>query len=204
MPSPESGRFSLPPLPYPIDALEPHISNRTLSFHHGKHHAGYVEKLNDLVADAPEYSGMSLTDVIATAARRNDSDIFNNSAQAWNHTFYWRSMHPRGGGAPQGRLADRVRADFGSFEALHKQLAEAAGGRFGSGWAWLVVDEGNLRVVTTPNAETPITGKARPLLTIDVWEHAYYLDYQHQRADYVAAVLDHLINWDFALENLGR
>jgi Fe-Mn family superoxide dismutase len=198
------GPHRLPPLPFAADALEPYISANTLSFHHGKHHAAYFAKLNGAIASRPEYSGLSLVEVVLAAARRNDAAVFDNAAQAWNHTFYWNSLSPRGGGAPTGRLADRVRADFGDFTALRRQLADAANGQFGSGWAWLVVEDGRLRVEKTPNAATPITGRARPLVTIDVWEHAYYLDYQNRRDAYVDAVLDHLIHWEFAQDNLPQ
>jgi Fe-Mn family superoxide dismutase len=192
----------LPPLPYATDALEPHISQKTLSFHHGKHHAGYFAKLNALIAGHEEYEDLSLSEMVVAAARRFDSPVFDNAAQAWNHTFYWNSLSPRGGGEPKGRLADRIRADWGDFAALRQQLVEAANGQFGSGWAWLVVEDGHLRVVKTHDAGTPITGRARPLLTIDVWEHAYYLDYQNQRDAYVDAVVDHLLDWEFASQNL--
>jgi Fe-Mn family superoxide dismutase len=200
----QGGTFTLPPLPYANEALEPYISAKTLSFHYGKHHAGYFEKLNNALTGNKNYASTSLADVIATAFKASDTLVFNNAAQAWNHTFYWHSMRPGGGGEPSGKLADRVKSDFGNFANLRRQLAEAANGQFGSGWAWLVNEDGKLRVTKTPNADTPITGRGRPLLTIDVWEHAYYLDYQNRRVDYVTAVLDHLINWDFAAENLGK
>lgn len=199
-----TGPHALPPLPYALDALAPHISADTLALHHGKHHAGYFQKLNEAIASRSEYDERSLVEVVQTAATRHDRSVFNNAAQAWNHTFYWHSLSPEGGGEPSGVLADRIRADFGDFAALRTALAEAANGQFGSGWAWLVVEDGHLRVEKTANAETPITGRARPLLTIDVWEHAYYVDYQNRRDEYVDAVLDHLIHWDFALDNLPK
>lgn len=203
-PTATSTPFQLPALPWNPGALEPYISARTLSFHYDKHHATYVERLNGLVANIPAYEGRALLEVIRLAAERKDAPVFNNAAQAWNHTFYWQSLRPGGGGEPTGALADRVRKDFGSFAALRQQLADAANSQFGSGWAWLVSDDGVLRVMKTSNAETPVTTTARALLTIDVWEHAYYLDYQNRRVDYVTAVLDHLLNWDFAAANLPK
>ncbi|MFZ5660024.1 MAG: superoxide dismutase [Pseudomonadota bacterium] len=195
--------FTLPRLPYPENALEPVISARTLGFHYGKHHQGYVNNLNKLVqgtalADAP------LEAVIReTAGKPEQSAIFNNAAQVWNHTFYWHSMRPKGGGRPNGRLGELLAASFGSYEQFRKAFANAAVGQFGSGWAWLVQDGGQLKVVKTPNAETPLTGGMKPLLTLDVWEHAYYLDYQNRRPEYVEAVIDRLLNWEFAARNLA-
>jgi len=194
----------LPPLPFGDTALAPVISANTLSFHYGKHHKAYVDNLNKLVA-GNEMADMSLEKIILiTAGVPEKTGVFNNAAQVWNHTFYWASMKPNGGGKPTGLLAEKIDAAFGSFEALRKELATAAVGQFGSGWAWLVLDAGKLKVVKTGNAENPLTKGMRPLLTIDVWEHAYYLDYQNRRGDYVNAVLDKLINWDFAAENLAK
>jgi len=191
----------LPPLPYAENALEPVITAKTMSFHYGKHHKGYVDNLNKLIAGT-EYAGLSLEKIItSTAGRPEKTAIFNNAAQTWNHTFYWKSMTPKGGGEPPAALKQRIEASFGSVDACKKELASAAVSQFGSGWAWLVLDGGKLKVVKTANAEVPLTTGMKPLLCIDVWEHAYYLDYQNRRADYVNAVLDKLINWEFALQN---
>lgn len=193
----------LPPLPYPENALVPAISANTIGFHYGKHHKGYVDTLNKLLAGT-ELANLSLQKLIAaTTAKSELAAIFNNAAQTWNHTFYWRSMRPKGGGDPPAALKQRIEASFGSLDACKKELAAAATTQFGSGWAWLVLDADKLKVVKTANAETPLTAGARPLLVIDVWEHAYYLDYQNRRADYASAVLDKLINWGFAADNLG-
>ncbi len=197
-----SGPFTLPPLPWKEDALAPLMSAQTISFHYGKHHKAYVDNLNNLVKGKP-FEKMSLEEVVRAAAKDPAGQgIFNNAAQVWNHTFFWNSMKPAGGGAPTGKLMERITADFGSFDAFKTQFAEAAKTQFGSGWAWLVLDAGKLKVVKTPNAETPLTGAAKPILTCDVWEHAYYLDFQNQRPNYVAAFLDKLANWDFAAKNL--
>jgi len=199
-----SAPIMLPSLPYEQSALQPVISANTLSFHYGKHHKTYVDTLNKLVAGT-QFSDMSLEQIIkATADQANHTAIFNNAAQAWNHTFYWHSLRPKGGGEPPAVLERLMESSFGSVEACKKELAGAAMGQFGSGWAWLVLDGGKLKVVKTGNAHTPLTQAAKPLLTIDVWEHAYYLDYQNRRADYVNAVLDSLVNWEFAAENLGK
>jgi Fe-Mn family superoxide dismutase len=195
---------SLPPLPYEQSALQPVISANTLSFHYGKHHKTYVDTLNKLIAGS-EFSDMPLEKIIrATANQAEHAAIFNNAAQAWNHTFYWHSLRPNGGGEPPATLKRLMESSFGSADACKKELASAAVGQFGSGWAWLVLDGDKLKVVKTGNANTPLTQAAKPLLTIDVWEHAYYLDYQNRRADHVNAVLDSLVNWEFATENLGR
>ncbi len=195
--------LTLAPLPYPEQALEPVISARTIGFHYGKHHKGYVDNLNKL-APGTEFAGLPLDEIIRKASGKPDkAAVFNNAAQVWNHDFYWHSLAPKGGGNPPAGLAAKMEAAFGSIEACKKELAAAATSQFGSGWAWLVLDGSGLKVVKTGNAEVPFTKGLKPLLTIDVWEHAYYLDYQNRRADYVAAVLDKLINWDFALRNLG-
>jgi Fe-Mn family superoxide dismutase len=195
--------FAQAPLPYPEQALEPVISARTIGFHYGKHHKGYVDNLNKL-APGTEFAGQPLEKIIRDASGQPDKTaVFNNAAQVWNHDFYWHSLAPKGGGNPPADLARRIEADFGSVEACKRELAAAAMSQFGSGWAWLVLNGSGLKVVKTGNAEVPFTKGLKPLLTIDVWEHAYYLDYQNRRADYVAAVLDKLINWDFALRNLG-
>jgi Fe-Mn family superoxide dismutase len=193
----------LPPLPYAENALEPVITANTIGFHYGKHHKGYVDNLNKLVAGA-EYADLSLEKIITgTAGRAEKTAIFNNAAQIWNHTFYWKSMRSKGGGEPPAALKQKMEASFGSVDACKKELASAAVSQFGSGWAWLVFDGDKLKVVKTANADVPLTTGMKPLLTIDVWEHAYYLDYQNRRADYVNAVLDKLINWEFALQNAG-
>lgn len=193
----------LPPLPYADDALQPVISARTISFHYGKHHKAYVDNLNKLTAGT-DLADMSLEKIMRqTAGQAEKVGIFNNAAQTWNHTFYWHSLRPKGGGKPPASLQEKIEASFGSLEACRKELATAATTQFGSGWAWLVKDGEKLRIVKTGNADNPMLQGLKPLLTIDVWEHAYYLDYQNLRADYVAAVLDKLINWEFAAENLG-
>ncbi|MDH5749636.1 MAG: superoxide dismutase [Rhodospirillales bacterium] len=194
--------FELPDLPYAQNALEPHISGNTLSFHYGKHHATYVTNLNNLVKDTP-MAGQSLEEIMkATAGDAAKAGIFNNAAQVWNHTFYWNSMKPGGGGAPSGDLAKKIDADFGSFDKFKEEFKTAAATQFGSGWAWLVSDGGKLKVVKTPNAACPLTDGQTPLMTCDVWEHAYYLDFQNRRPDYVQTFLDSLVNWDFAAGNL--
>ncbi|HEY8905628.1 MAG TPA: superoxide dismutase [Rhodoferax sp.] len=191
----------LPPLPYAENALEPVIAAKTMSFHYGKHHKGYVDNLNKLIAGT-QLADLSLEKIItSTAGLPDKTAIFNNAAQAWNHTFYWNSMTPKGGGAPPAALKQMIEASFVSLDACKKELASAAVSQFGSGWAWLVLEDGKLKVVKTGNAGVPLTTGMKPLLAIDVWEHAYYLDYQNLRADYVNAVLDKLINWEFALQN---
>ena len=193
----------LPPLPYAESALDPVISANTLGVHYGKHHKGYVDNLNKLIAGT-ELAGLSLEQLVRETAGKADSvAIFNNAAQIWNHTFYWRSLRAKGGGEPPDALRQRIESAFGNVDGCRKELATAATTQFGSGWAWLVLESDKLKVVKTGNAETPLTQGARPLLTIDVWEHAYYLDYQNRRVDYVNAVLDKLINWGFAADNLG-
>jgi len=193
----------LPRLPYAENALDPSISAHTLSFHYGKHHKGYVDALNKLVAGTP-YADMSLEQTItATSGVADKVAIFNNAAQTWNHSFYWRSLRPGGGGDPPVSIKPLIEASFESVDACKKALAAAAAKRFGSGWVWLVLERGTLKVVDSGNADVPSTQGQKPLLTIDVWEHAYYLDYQNRRADYTTAVLDKLINWGFAADNLG-
>lgn len=193
----------LPSLPFAENALEPVITARTISFHYGKHHKGYVDNLNKLVAGT-EYANWTLERLISeTAGKIGKAPIFNNASQAWNHTFFWNSLSPEGGGEPPAALAKRIEADFGTVDACKKELAAAATTQFGSGWAWLVLDAGRLKVIKTSNANSPLAMELKPLLTIDVWEHAYYLDYQNRRADYVSAVLDKLINWKFAESQLA-
>jgi len=191
----------LPLLPYAENALEPVISAKTISFHYGRHHKGYVDNLNKLIAGT-EYAGLPLEKIIIdTAGHAEKAAIFNNAAQIWNHTFYWKSMIPKGGGEPPSALKRKMEASFGSVDACKKELLNAAISQFGSGWAWLVLDGDKLKAVKTANADVPLTTGMKPILTVDVWEHAYYLDYQSRRADYANAVLDKLINWEFALQN---
>ncbi len=194
----------LPPLPFDQGALAPVISANTLNFHYGKHHKTYVETLNKLIVGT-EFADMPLEKIVrATADQADNTAIFNNAAQAWNHSFYWRSLKPKGGGEPPASLKRMMEAAFGGVDQCKKELSKAAVGEFGSGWAWLVQDGAKLKVVKTSDAKTPITGAAKPLLTIDVWEHAYYLDYQNRRVDYVNALIEKLANWEFAAENLDR
>jgi len=197
-------KIELPPLPYADTALAPYISQNTLSFHYGKHHKAYVDNTLKLIAGT-DLANASLEEVVkASYGKPDKKGLFNNSAQIWNHTFYWKSLSPKGGGEPTGKLLDRVKTDFGDFAKLKEELGKAAVTQFGSGWAWLVLDGGKLKVEQTANADTPLTAAGKtPLLTIDVWEHAYYLDYQNKRPDYVTAVIDKLINWEFAAQNLG-
>ncbi len=196
---------TLPPLPYADNALAPIITANTLSFHYGKHHKTYLDNLNKLVADGA-MAEMSLEQIVRASAGQADKvAIFNNAAQVWNHTFYWNSLKPQGGGSPTGTLATQIDASFGNLDNFKKEFAATAVGQFGSGWAWLVNAGDTLKIVKTGNAETPLTQQGvTPLLTVDVWEHAYYLDFQNRRADYVNAVLDRLLNWDFAAENLAK
>ena len=196
--------FTLMALPYADNALAPVITPNTIGFHYGKHHKTYVDNLNNLVKGT-DLEGKSLEEVVlATAGKADKAPLFNNSAQIWNHDFYWKSMKSNGGGAPTGKVADRINESFGSFEEFKKQLSATTVSQFGSGWGWLVADSaGKLKVVKTGNAEVPMTQGLKPLLTIDVWEHAYYLDHQNRRADYVNAVIDKLLDWEFAAANLG-
>jgi Fe-Mn family superoxide dismutase len=193
----------LPPLPYAENALEPVITANTIGYHYGKHHKGYVDNLNKLIAGT-EYADLPLEKIITSSAGQPDkAAIFNNAAQIWNHTFYWQSMKPNAGGEPPAALKFKIESSFGSVETCRKELASAAVSQFGSGWAWLVLDGEKLRIVKTGNADVPLTAGIKPLLTIDVWEHAYYLDYQNRRAEYVNALLEKLLNWEFALQNIN-
>ena len=190
--------IELPALPYDRTALEPHISGETIDFHYGKHHQTYVTNLNNL-AKGTEFEAMSLEDVV----KKSQGGMFNNAAQIWNHTFYWNSLSPKGGGEPSGKLADAVKKSFGTFGEFKDKFSQAAVGTFGSGWAWLVRrPDGSLGIVSTSNAATPLTGPDRPLLTCDVWEHAYYIDYRNARPKYVEAFWN-LVNWDFVAGQLG-
>ena len=209
--------IELPPLPYAQDALAPHISERTMAFHYGKHHAGYVANLNKLLADGAGSDGTGETTLEALITGSGQGAVYNNAAQIWNHNFYWRSMSPDGGGDPSGELAAAIASSFGSVDALRAELTAAATGNFGSGWTWLVrraagdaegagnggagAGGGELAVVNTDDADNPLPSGDTPLLTIDVWEHAYYLDYQNARPAYIATFLEHLVNWDFAAAN---
>ena len=195
-------KIELPPLPYGDSDLAPHISANTISFHYGKHHKTYVDKATDMVKGT-EFEGAELEDIVkATYGKADKKGLFNNAAQAWNHSFYWKSLTPKGG-TPSGKLLDKINTDFGDLGKLKDELSKAAVTQFGSGWAWLVLDGGKLEVVQTANADTPLATGQTPLLTIDVWEHAYYLDHQNKRPAYVTAVIDNLINWEFAAANLG-
>jgi superoxide dismutase, Fe-Mn family len=195
--------FTLPALPYARDALAPHISENTLNFHYAKHHQAYVDNLNKLVAGTP-LENAPLEEVVKQSWAEKKMPVFNNSGQVWNHTFYWHSMKPQGGGKPTGLIADKINKDFGSFDEFKAKFAEAGTTQFGSGWAWLSLKDGKLVVSKTGNAETPLTeAGVTPLLTMDVWEHAYYLDYQNLRPKYISTFLDELVNWDFANQGLS-
>jgi superoxide dismutase, Fe-Mn family len=196
--------FELPALPYADTALEPHYTQKTISFHYGKHHRAYVDNLNKLVAGS-DLEKKPLVEVIGAAAGNPEKvGVFNNAAQVWNHTFFWNSMKPAGGGKPSGDLLAAIDKAFGGYDKFVEQFKAAAVGRFGSGWAWLVVEGGALKIVTTANAEMPVPPTQKPLLTVDVWEHAYYLDYQNRRPDYVQTYFNNLVNWDFAAANFKR
>ena len=191
--------FSLPALPYDKNALAPHISAETLDYHHGKHHQAYVTNLNKLLEGKPE-ANKSLEDIITSS----EGGVFNNAAQIWNHTFYWSSMKPSGGGQPTGDLLAAINRDFGGFDKFKAAFADAGATQFGSGWAWLVLEKGKLAVTKTPNADLPMKHGQKALLTMDVWEHAYYIDYRNARPKYIETFLKSLVNWDFALENLKK
>ena len=196
--------FELPPLPYAYDALEPFMSSQTLHLHHDKHHQTYVTNLNNLTKDSP-LANASLEDVIKQSyGDASKQGLFNNAGQVWNHTFYWQSMKKNGGGAIPGELEKRLIADFGSLDKFKEEFANAAITQFGSGWAWLYIDNGKLKVTKTSNADTPLAQGHYPLLTADVWEHAYYVDYQNRRADFVKAFMESLVNWEFVAERLSK
>ncbi len=196
--------IELPPLPYAKDALAPHISADTLSFHHDKHHKTYVDTGNKLI-EGTEYEKLPLEEIITRSAKNPEhKKIFNNAAQAWNHTFYWHSMAPNGGGEPTGKLAEKIKADFGSYEKFAEAFKAAGAGQFGSGWVWLTLAGGKLKILATANADNPLTHGEVPLLTSDVWEHAYYLDFQNRRPDYLATFLDKVVNWKFAEQNFAN
>jgi len=195
--------FQLPKLPYPENALEPQISAKTISFHYGKHHQAYVTNANKFVPGT-EYEKMTIEQIIVKSANKADAaPIFNNVAQVWNHTFFWNSMKPRGGGTPSSEVEKRITKAFGTIEKFKEEFTTAATGQFGSGWAWLVEEKGTLKIIKTSNADNPLTRGMKPIVTCDVWEHAYYLDYQNRRPDFVKAFLTNLINWEFVATNLG-
>ena len=195
--------ISLPELPYGKDALAPHISSNTLDFHHGKHHKAYVDNLNKLITGT-DLAEKSLEEIIKIAVGDSaKAGIFNNAAQIWNHSFYWQCLKKSGGGSPTGAIAAKINAVWGSYDKFAEELKNAGVTQFGSGWAWLVLEDGQLKITKTANADTPLAHGQKPLLTIDVWEHAYYLDYQNRRPDYLTAVIQNLINWDFVNANLG-
>ncbi|HEY7991605.1 MAG TPA: superoxide dismutase [Stellaceae bacterium] len=194
--------FELPPLPFAKDALEPHMSAKTLEFHHGKHHAAYVKTLNELIEGSP-LEKKSLDDIIVeTAKDQTKATIFNNAAQVWNHTFFWNCLRKGGGGQPKGDIAKKINADLGGYDKFAEEFKKAGDTQFGSGWAWLVLDKDKLKVIKTPNAGNPLAQGQVALLTIDVWEHAYYLDFQNKRPDFIKTFLEHLVNWDYAQRNL--
>jgi Fe-Mn family superoxide dismutase len=196
--------IKLAPLPYAKDALQPHISAETLTFHHDKHHKTYVETANKLIKGT-EFEDLSVEDIVKrSAGKEAHAKIFQNAAQAWNHAFYWQSMTPKGGGKPSGALAEKIDEDFGSFDKLSKAFHAAGVGQFGSGWVWLVLAGSTLKVEATADADNPLIRNEVPLICSDVWEHAYYLDYQNRRPDYLSAFLDKIINWKFAEENLAK
>lgn len=194
-------KHKLPQLPYEMDALQPYVSEETLSYHYGKHHKGYIDKLNKQI-DGTRYAGMSLEDIIISAREQGDIDILNNAAQAWNHEFLWQSMSPNGGTAPDGALKQLLDGAFKNTKGFKNEFRAAATSLFGSGWTWLVLDAGQPRILNTTNADSPVGTRMTPLLVLDVWEHAYYLDYKNERAKYVDTFLDNLVNWDFAASNM--
>jgi Fe-Mn family superoxide dismutase len=193
--------FTLPPLPYAYDALAPHISENTMHFHYDKHHSGYVDRLNGML-DAGAKDCATIEEVVRYAKANGNGGMFNNAAQIANHSFFWNCMKPGGGGQPNGELATRINSAFGDFATFREKFLAAAAGRFGSGWAWLVQDGSGLAIIDTPNADMPNTEGKTSLLTVDVWEHAYYLDYQNLRPKFVETVFDNLINWDFVAQQL--
>ncbi|CAE7733815.1 MAG: superoxide dismutase [Gammaproteobacteria bacterium] len=194
-------KLELPDLPFAKDALSPHMSSDTLDYHHGKHHNAYVTKGNELLEDAG-VSADSLEDLVLECAKKGGA-LFNNVGQHYNHSFFWNSISPDGGGAPSGAIADAINSSFGDFDSFKKEFVDGGVGQFGSGWVWLVADGDKLKVVKSANAETPLTDGLKPILVCDVWEHAYYLDFQNRRPDFLASFIDNLVNWEFANQNLG-
>lgn len=195
--------IQLPNLPYPKDALAPYISAQTLEFHHGKHHKAYVDNTNKLIEGTALANEPLETIIRNVAGDVSKAGLFNNAAQVWNHSFYWQCIKPKGGGMPAGAIADKIKTTWGSFEKFAEEFKNAGVTQFGSGWAWLVLDGNTLKITKTANADTPIAHGLKPLLTVDVWEHAYYLDYQNRRPDYLTAFIENLISWDFVNANLG-
>ena len=195
--------IKLPKLPYEKNALEPHVSAETLELHHGKHHKAYVDKTNKLIKGTP-LEDLDLVEIIRKVRQRSDTALLDNAEQAWNHTFLWHSMTPAGPLKPQGRIAELVKESFGGIAAFNKQFKESATEQFGSGWTWLVLDGQKLKIVSTSNADSPVGTTRTPLLTLDVWEHAYYVDYRNERPRYIDVFLKHLINWRFAASNLEK
>ena len=196
--------FILPELPYGKGDFVPHFSAETFDYHHGKHHQAYVTNLNNLLANDPGLQKMTLEDIIiSSSSNSSQTAIFNNAAQIWNHSFFWHSIKPKGGGKPTGKILEQINKDFGSYENFVNEFKQAATTQFGSGWAWLVLNNGKLQILKTANAETPITKSIKPLIACDVWEHAYYIDYRNKRPDYVSIFIEHMINWDFAEARLA-
>ncbi len=193
--------FTLPDLPYDRDALAPHMSAETLEFHHGKHHRAYVTKANELLGDS-DLEGASLVEVIRAAHGRKDKPLFNNTAQIWNHSFFWQCLAPAGSTRPEGKLREMINADFGGEQQLLEALAKESVGHFASGWGWLILNGGKLQITSLHDSDTPVAHDMVPLLTVDVWEHAYYIDYRNERPRYVKSVLENIINWDFVAQNL--
>jgi len=193
--------FELPPLPYPRDALQPHMSSETLDYHYGKHHKAYVDKTNGMLSEKG-LEGASLIEVIRAGKDKGDKGLFNNSAQIWNHSFFWQCLAPQGSTAPSGKLKEMIDNDFGGLEALLGALQTESANHFASGWGWLILNNGKLEVTSLHDADTPVVHGMTPLLTLDVWEHAYYIDYKNARPDYLKSVLANIINWDFVAQNL--
>ena len=193
--------FTLPDLPYPKDALQPHMSAETFDYHWGKHHKAYVDKTNGFLTEKG-LEGASLLQVIQKATEAGDKPLFNNSAQIWNHSFFWQCLAPQGSTSPSGQLKDRIDSDFGGHEALLEKLAASSANHFGSGWGWLILNNGKLEITALHDADTPVAHGMTPLLTVDVWEHAYYIDYRNERPRFVKSVLENIINWDFVGQNL--
>jgi len=195
--------FELPPLPYPRDALQPHMSSETLDYHYGKHHKAYVDKTNGMLSEKG-LEGASLIEVIRAGKDKGDKGLFNNSAQIWNHSFFWQCLAPQGSTAPSGKLKEMIDNDFGGLEALLGALQTESANHFASGWGWLILNNGKLEVTSLHDADTPVVHGMTPLLTLDVWEHAYYIDYKNARPDYLKSVLANIINWDFVAQNLDE
>ena len=193
--------FTLPELPYSKDALQPHMSAETFDYHHGKHHKAYVDKTNGMLGEKG-LEGASLLEVIKAATDKGDKPLFNNSAQIWNHSFFWQCLAPEGSTSPSGRLKEMIDSDFGGQEALLEKLGASSANHFGSGWGWLILNNGKLEITALHDADTPVARGMTPLLTVDVWEHAYYIDYRNERPRFVKSVLENIINWDFVAQNL--